>query len=154
MYALAMTIDHYYWKQDYKYHHARWVEKEAFKSHSQKQGKASISSTATASQNKANPSPVASPTKNSSSKSFPSPTPKKQPNTPQVNLSPKLTNNGKLTSNKCKKHLKNSLCLYCSTEDHKLDFCPRKQAMVSPKDCGASATANILAAASEEPLEK
>ena len=40
MYALAITIDHYYW--DYNYdHYARQVEKEALESHSQKQDKAS-----------------------------------------------------------------------------------------------------------------
>ena len=77
MYVLAMTIDHCYWEQDYEYHHTRQVEKEALKFHFQKQGKASISSSATASQNKANSSPAASSTKNFSSKSPSSPTLKK-----------------------------------------------------------------------------
>ena len=85
MYALAITIDHCYWKQDRKYYYAKQIEKEAIKSHSQKQGKASTSGTATASQNKANSSPAALSTKNSFSKSSPSPAPKKQPNTLQVN---------------------------------------------------------------------
>jgi len=57
------------------------VEKEALESHSWKQGKASISSSAIVSQNKANPSPVASSTKNPSSKSSLSSALKKQPNT-------------------------------------------------------------------------
>ena len=84
----------------------------------------------------------------------PSPAPKKQSNTPWVNLSSKLASNGKLTSDKCKKHLKNNLCLYCGAEDHKLDFCPKKQTTVSPKGRSASATADTLAAASEKLLEK
>jgi len=107
-----------------------------------------------ASQSKANPSSVASSAKNITSKSSLSPAPKKQPNTPQVDLSSKLASNGKLTSNEYKKHLKNNLCLYCDAGDHKLDSCPKKQTMVSPKGCGASATADTLAAASEKPLEK
>ena len=149
-----MTINHRYWERDHKCHHIRQVEKEALKSHSRKQGKTSISSSVMASQNKANPSPAASSTKNPSSKLSPSPTPKKQPNTPQVDLSSKLASNGKLTSDEYKKHLKNNLCLYCSTGDHKLDSCSKKQTMVSPKGRSASATADTLAAASEKPLEK
>ena len=88
-------------------------------------------------QNKANPSLVASSTKNSSSKSPSSPAPKKQPNTLQVDFSSKLASNGKLTSDKYKKHLKN-----------KLDSLPKKQTTVSPKGHSASATA------SKKPLEK
>jgi len=106
------------------------VEKEALESHSWKQGKASTSSTTTAPQNKANPSPVASSTKNPSLKLSPSPAPKKQSNTPQVDLSSKLASNSKLTSNEHKKCLKNNLCLYYSTKDYKLDFCPKKQTTV------------------------
>jgi len=63
-----------------------------------------------------------------------------------VDLSSKLASNGKLTSDKRKKRLENNLCLYCGAGDHKLDSCP--------KDCGASATADTLAAASEKPSEK
>ena len=107
-----------------------------------------------ASQNKANTPPVVPSTKNPSSKPFLFPTPKKQSNTLQVDLSSKLASNGKLTSDKHKKHLENNLCLYCSAGDHKLDFCLKKQTMVSPKGCGASATADTPAAASEKPLEK
>jgi len=59
-----------------------------------------------------------------------------------------LANNGKLTSDKRKKHLKNNLCLYYGAEDYKLDFCSKKQTMVTPKGHSASATA------SEKPLEK
>jgi len=153
MYALAMTIDHRYWEQDRERHCARQVEKEALKSHSRKQGKASISGSVMASQNKTNPSPVASSAKNPSSKPSLSPAPKKQPNTPWVDLSSKLASNGKLTSDERKKHLKNNLCLYCSAGDHKLDSCPKKQTTVFPKDHGASATADTLAAASEKPSE-
>jgi len=120
MYALAMTIDHRYWKQDHERHRARQAEKEALESHSWKQGKASTPSSATASQNKANSALAASSTKNLSSKSSPSTAPKKQPNTPWVDLSSKLASNGKLTSDECKK------CLYCSARDHKLDSCPKK----------------------------
>ena len=143
MYVLAMTINYCYWERDREHHHVRQVEKEALKSHSQKQGKASTSSSVTASQSKANLSLVASSTKNPSSKSSPSPTLKKQPNTLQVeeSLSSKLASNGKLTSNKCKKCLENNLCLYCSTRDHKLDSYSKKQTTVSPKGHSASATA-------------
>jgi len=151
MYALAMTIDHRYWERDRERHRARQVEKEALESYSRKQGKASIPSSGTASQNKANPSLA---TLNPSSKPSPSPAPKKQPNTPWVDLSSKLASNGKLTSDERKKRLKNNLCLYCGAGDHKLDFCPKKQTTVSPKDCSASATADTPAAASEKPLEK
>jgi len=130
------------------------VEKETLESRFQKQGKAFTSSTATASQNKANPSLVASSTKNSSSKSFPSPTLKKQSNTPQVNLSSKLASNGKLTSNEHKKHLKNNLYLYCSTRDYKLDSCSKKQTMVSSKGYSTLATTDTPATASKKPLKK
>jgi len=154
MYTLAMTIDHRYWERDHERHHARQAEKEALKSHSWKQEKASTSSSVMASQSKANLSLVASSTKNLSFKLSPSPTPKKQPNTLQVDLFSKLANNGKLTSDKCKKCLENNLCLYCSAGDHKLDSCPKKQTTVSPKGHGASATADTPAAASKKPLEK
>jgi len=154
MYALAMTIDHCYWERDRECHHARQVEKEALESYSWKQGKASTSGSVTASQSKANPSSVASSAKNLPSKSSPSPAPKKQPNTLWIDLSFKLASNGKLTSNKHKKRLENNLCLYCGAGDHKLDFCPKKQTMVSPKGCGASATTDTLAAASKKLSEK
>jgi len=146
MYALVMTINHRYWERDRECHRARQVEKEALESYSRKQGKASTSGSGMASQSKANLSPAASSTKNFSSKPPPSPAPKKQPNTLWVDLSSKLASNGKLTSDERKKHLKNNLCLYCGAEDHKLDSCP--------KGCGASATADTLAAASEKPSEK
>ena len=116
------------------------MEKEVLKSHSQKQEKASTSGSTTTPQNKANSSSAALSAKNSFSKSSPSPTPKKQPNTLWMNLSFKLASNGKLTSDECKKHLKNNLCLYCGTRDHKLDSCSKKQTTVSPKGHGASAT--------------
>ena len=93
-------------------------------------------------QNKANPSLVASSTKNSSSKLSLFSVPKKQSNTLQVDLSSKLASNGKLTSDKCKKHLKNNLCLYYGAGDHKLDFSLKKQTTVSPKGHGTSATAS------------
>ena len=71
-----------------------------------------------------------------------------------TDLSSKLASNGKLTSDKCKKCLKNNLCLYCGAGDHKLDSCPKKQTTVSPKGHNASATADTLAAASEKTSEK
>ena len=77
MYALAMTIDHHYWERDHEHHHARQAEKEALKSHSQKQGKASTSGFVMASQSKANLSLAASSTKNLSSKPSLSSAPKK-----------------------------------------------------------------------------
>jgi len=153
MYTLAMTINHYYWKCNCKHHCARQTEKEAFESHSWKQGKASISSHATVFQNKANPSLVASSTK-TSSKPFLSPTPKKQPISSQVDLSSKLASNGKLTSDEHKKYLENNLCLYCGAENHKLDSCPKKQTIVTSKGHSALATADSLVAASEKSLEK
>ena len=121
-----MTINHHYWEQDHEHHRARQAEKEALESHSQKQGKASTSVSVTASQSKANPSSVASSTKNLLSKLSPSPAPKKQPNTPWVDLSSKLASNGKLTSDEHKKCLENNLCLYCGARDYKLDSCPKK----------------------------
>ena len=130
------------------------MEKEVLKSHSQKQEKASTSGSVTASQSKANLSLVASSAKNPSSKPSSSPAPKKQPNTLQVDLSSKLASNSKLTSDECKKHLENNLCLYCGAGDHKLDSCPKKQTTVSPKGRGASATADTLAAVSKKPLGK
>jgi len=148
MYALAITINYCYWERDHEHHHARQAEKEALESHSQKQGKASTFGSVMASQSKANPSPVASSAKNFPSKSSLSSAPKKQPNTLWVDLSSKLASNGKLTSDERKKHLKNNLCLYCGAGDHKLDSCPKKQTMASPKGHSASATA------SEKPSEK
>ena len=71
-----------------------------------------------------------------------------------MDLSSKLASNGKLTSDKRKKHLKNTLCLYCGVGDHKLNSGPKKQTVVSLKGCSASATADTLAAASEKPSEK
>ena len=130
------------------------MEKEALKSHSQKQEKASISGSATASQNKTNTPPAAPFSKNPSSKSSPSSAPKKQPNTPWVDLSSKLASNSKLTSDKCKKRLENNLCLYCSAGDYKLDSCPKKQTTVSPKGHSTLATTDTLVAASEKFSEK
>ena len=126
-----MTINHYYWKRDCKCHRAKQVKKEALKSHSWKQEKAFTSSSVMASQNKANLSLAASSAKNPSFKPSPSPAPKKQLNTPQVDLSLKLASNGKLTSDERKKRLENNLCLYCGAGDHKLDSCPKKQTTVS-----------------------
>ena len=154
MYALAMTIDHCYWERDRERYRARQAEKEALESYFWKQGKASTSGSVMISQSKANPSLVTLSTKNSFFKPSPSPAPKKQPNTPWVDLSSKLASNGKLTSDECKKHLENNLCLYCSAGDHKLDSCPKKQTTVSPKGRGVSATADTPAAVSEKPLEK
>ena len=154
MYALAMTIDHCYWERDHERHRARQVEKEALESHSWKQGKASTSVSVTVSQSKANPSLAASSAKNPSSKPSLFPAPKKQPNTPWVDLSSKLASNGKLTSDERKKRLENNLCLYCGTGDHKLDSCPKKQTTVSPKGRGASATADTPAAVSKKLSEK
>ena len=51
---------------------------------------------------------------------------KKQSNSLQVDIFSKLANNGKLTSNKCKKCFKNNLYLYCRVENHKLDSCLKK----------------------------
>jgi len=71
-----------------------------------------------------------------------------------VDLSSKLASNGKLTSNKRKKHLEYNLYLYYGAEDHKLDSYSKKQTTVSPKGHGASATTDTLAAVSKKPLEK
>jgi len=56
-----------------------------------------------------------------------------------MNLSSKLASNGKLTGDKHKKHFKNNLYLYCGVEDHKLDFCSKKQTIVTSKSCSISA---------------
>ena len=77
MYALVMTINYHYWKQDCECYYARQAEKEALESYSWKQEKASTSGTATASQNKTNTSLVVSSAKSSSSKLSLSSTPKK-----------------------------------------------------------------------------
>ena len=77
MYALVMTINYHYWKQDCECYYARQAEKEALESYSWKQEKASTSGTATASQNKTNTSLVASSAKSSSFKLSLSSTPKK-----------------------------------------------------------------------------
>ena len=71
-----------------------------------------------------------------------------------MDLSSKLANNSKLTSDEHKKYLKNNLCLYYSVEDYKMDFCSKKQTTVTPKGYSASATVNSLAVTSEKPLEK
>ena len=71
-------------------------------------------------QSKANTSLVALSAKSSPSNiSFS--TSKKQFNSLQMDLFSKLANNGKLTSDKHKKHLENNLYLYCSAGNHKLD---------------------------------
>ena len=124
------------------------------RSHFQKQEKASTSGTAMASQNKANPSLAALSAKNLSSKSSLSSAPKKQSNTLWVDLSSKLASNDKLTSDECKKHLENILCLYCGVEDHKLNSYSKKQTMVTPKGHGTSATADTLAVTFEKLSEK
>ena len=143
-----MTINHCYWEQDCKHHHARQAEKKALESHSQKQGKASIFVPAIVFQNKTNSFLAASSTKIFSFKLSPSPTPKKQSNSPWVNLSFKLVSNSRLTSDKHKKHLENNLCLYCGVGDYKLDSCSKKQTTVISKGHDASATA------SEKPSKK
>ena len=130
------------------------MEKEALKSHFQKQGKTSTSSNPVAPQNKANTSIVASFAKSSPSKPSLSPTSKKQSNSLQVDLSFKLASNGKLTSDEHKKCLENNLYLYYGAEDHKLDSCPKKQTMVTPKGCSTSATVDSLAVTSKKPSEK
>ena len=71
-----------------------------------------------------------------------------------MDLSSKLASNGKLTSDECKKYLKYNLCLYCGARDHKLDFCPKKQTIVSSKGHSALVTADILATTSKKPSEK
>ena len=71
-----------------------------------------------------------------------------------MNFSSKLASNGKLTSDKHKKYLEINLCLYCSVGDYKLNFCLKKQTMITPKDHSASATTDPLTAASEKPSEK
>ena len=71
-----------------------------------------------------------------------------------MDLSFKLANNGKSTSNECKKHLKNNLYLYCGAGDYKLDSYSMKQTMVTYKGHSASVTTDLLVAAFEKSLEK
>jgi len=130
MYALAITINHCYWKCDCECYYTRQVEKEALESHSWKQGKASTSGSAIALQNKANPSLVALSAKISFLKSSLSSAPKKQLNSALADLSSKLASNGKLISDEYKKCLENNLCLYYGAENYKLDSCPKKQTIV------------------------
>ena len=59
-----------------------------------------------------------------------------------MDLSSKLASNSKLISDEHKKCFKNNLYLYCGTEDHKLDSCPKKQTTVTSKSYGALATAS------------
>ena len=153
MYALAMTINHCYWECDCKCHCVRQVKKEALESHSQKQEKASTSCSAIASQNKVNLFLVASSVKTFLKSSLSS-TFKKQSNTLQVNLSSELASNGKLTSDEYKKCLKNNLCLYYGIRDYKLNFCSKKQVIVTPKSHSASITTDPPAVASKKPSEK
>jgi len=61
-----------------------------------------------------------------------------------MDLFSKLASNGKLTSDKCKKFLKNNLCFYYGIGDYKLDSCPKKQTTVTLKGHGASATSEKL----------
>ena len=71
-----------------------------------------------------------------------------------MDLSFKLANNSKLISDKCKKHLKNNLCLYYGVGDYKLDFCSKKQTIVISKGCSALTTTDSLAATSKKSLKK
>ena len=71
-----------------------------------------------------------------------------------MDLSSKLASNGKLTSDKYKKHLENNLYLYYSIGDYKLNSCPKKQTMVTPKSHSTLATTDFLVAASKKSLEK
>ena len=59
-----------------------------------------------------------------------------------MDLFSKLASNGKLISDERKKRLKNNLCLYCGTGDHKLDSCSKKQTMITPKGHSASVAAS------------
>jgi len=61
-----------------------------------------------------------------------------------MDLFSKLASNGKLTSDKCKKFLKNNLYFYYGIGDYKLDSCPKKQTTVTLKGHGASATSEKL----------
>ena len=71
-----------------------------------------------------------------------------------MNLFFKLANNGKLTSDEFKKYLKNNLCLYYSIKDCKLNFCSKKQIIVTFKDYSTSVAANTFTAIFKKPLEK
>ena len=71
-----------------------------------------------------------------------------------MDLSSKLANNSKLTSNEYKKHLKNNLCFYCGVGDHKLDFCSKKQTTVTLKDHNALVATNLLTAVFEKLSKK
>ena len=71
-----------------------------------------------------------------------------------MDLFSKLASNSKLTSDEYKKHLKNNLYPYCSAEDHKLNSYPKKQTIITSKDCNTLVTANSLVAVFEKSLEK
>ena len=105
-----------------------------------------------ASQDKANTSPAALSTKSSPS-NVSSLALKKQFNSLQVILSSKLANDSKLISNK-HKHLKNNLCFYYRVGDNKLDFCSKKQTIVTPKGYSVSAATDLPIAIPEKSLER
>ena len=149
-----MTIDYCYWECDHKCSYARQVEKETFESYFWKQEKASTAGNATAFQNKINTFLADLSAKSSFSKPFLSSASKKQPNSSWMDLSSKLASNSKLTGNKCKKQLKNNLCLYYSVRDHELNSCSKKQTIITSKSYSTLATTDLLAAASKKLLEK
>ena len=130
IYTLAMIINHCYQEYNHKYHQAKQVKKKTLESHFWKQGKTFSTGNVTAFQNNANTSLVALSTKSSLSKLSLSPAPKKQSNSLQIDLSSKLASNSKLTSDKHKKCLKNNLCLYYGTRDHKYYDTVKSEAVI------------------------
>jgi len=134
MYQLAITFDNRYWEQNHKRDRLCNTEKKAADSHHWEQGKmtqysaSSQSSTLPRSQSSTT-LPQTVPSQSSLKPPRTSPSIAKSPSlsAPHVDLSDKLGRDGKLNSNKRKRHINNNLCLYCRSKDHKIDGCPRKQ---------------------------
>ena len=62
-----------------------------------------------------------------------------------------MAKNNKLTSNECKKHLKNNLYLYYRARDYKLNFYLKKQTIVTLKSYSILVVTNFSTATSKKP---
>jgi len=134
MYQLAITFENWYWEWNRERDRLWNMEKEAADSHYREQGK-----TAQYSASPQNSTPSCPQSSITPPQTVPSRSSLKLPrslssiakspslSTLHVNLSDKLGRDSKLNGNERKRHIDNNLCLYCRSEDHKVDRCPRKQ---------------------------
>ena len=65
-----------------------------------------------------------------------------------------MAKNNKLTSNECKKYLKNNLYLYYRARNYKLDFYLKKQTIVTLKSYSILVATNFSTATSKKPSKK